>query len=549
MELKFIALSGTTDVTQNCYLYEYGDEMIMMDCGVGFPDPDMYGVDLVIPDFTYVYENERKLKAIVVTHGHEDHLGALPFLLKNVSAPIYATKLTAGFINEKLRDYGMKHAEIHVMDPEKDSVKVGAFTITPFRVSHSVPDAAGICLGTPQGNIFHVPDYKFDWMSVDKKPFDVMKAALLASNGALALASDCLGSTTPGHTSSEEAIEGIIDQIASNATGHIFFTTISSNIARIQQAMNVAKRYNRQVCFLGQSIMRKADIARSLGYLHYNPKDLVPTKRAARMPKNKIMFIVSGSYGQPGSALYRIAMNEHDTITIEENDTVVFSGDPSPPGSKAHVDFVVDRLIERGADVHYYDTQEDLHVSGHGSQEDILFLLGLIKPKYFIPIGGTLRHMKAYKDMAVKMGADPKEVFMLSGGETVHFQDNRATKGSKVPSKEVLVDGLGVGDVGSMVLRDRHILAQEGVAIVLLTIDTSKEQLVAEPEIISRGFIFDKTNGSVLLDAGHALSLTLSKKRIINSGIAKRETIDFLEQWFFEAIGRRPMILPVVVEV
>lgn len=549
MELKFIALSGTTDVTQNCYLYEYGDEMIMMDCGVGFPDPDMYGVDLVIPDFTYVYENERKLKAIVVTHGHEDHLGALPFLLKNVSAPIYATKLTAGFITEKLRDYGMKHPEIHVMDPEKDSVKVGSFTITPFRVSHSVPDAAGICLGTPQGNIFHVPDYKFDWMSVDKKPFDVMKAALLASDGALALASDCLGSTTPGHTSSEEAIEGIIDQIAGNATGHIFFTTISSNIARIQQAMNVAKRYNRQVCFLGQSIMRKADIARSLGYLHYNPKDLVPTKRAARMPKNKIMFIVSGSYGQPGSALYRIAMNEHDTIAIEENDTVVFSGDPSPPGSKAHVDFVVDRLIERGADVHYYDTQEDLHVSGHGSQEDILFLLGLIKPKYFIPIGGTLRHMKAYKDMAVKMGADPKEVFMLSGGETVHFQDNRAVKGAKVPSKEVLVDGLGVGDVGSMVLRDRHILAQEGVAIVLLTLDTSKEQLVAEPEIISRGFIFDKTNGSVLLDGAHALSLTLSKKRIINSGIAKRETIDFLEQWFFEAIGRRPMILPVVVEV
>ncbi len=376
-----------------------------------------------------------------------------------------------------------------------------------------------------------------------------MKAALLASGGALALASDCLGSTTPGHTSSEEAIEGIIDQIAGQATGHIFFTTISSNIARIQQAMNVAKRYNRQVCFLGQSIMRKADIARSLGYLHYNPKDLVPSKRAARMPKNKLMFIVSGSYGQPGSALYRIAMNEHDTIAIEENDTVVFSGDPSPPGSKAHVDFVVDRLIERGADVHYYDTQEDLHVSGHGSQEDILFLLGLIKPTYFMPIGGTLRHMKAYKDMAVKMGADPKDVFMLSGGETVHFQDKKASKGAKVPSKEVLVDGLGVGDVGSMVLRDRHILAQEGVAIVLLTLDTSKEQLVAEPEIISRGFIFDKTNGSVLLDGAHALSLTLSKKRIINSGIAKRETIDFLEQWFFEAIGRRPMILPVVVEV
>jgi len=547
--LKFIALSGTTDVTENLYVYEYGNDMIVVDCGVGFPDSEMFGVDLVIPDFSYIKKNANKLRGVLISHGHEDHLGGLPFLLKDVKTTIYATKLVGGFIQDKFVDYDTPPPKINVFDPDRDVLTLGVFKITPFRVSHSVPDGVGFCIDTPEGKVFHVPDYKFDWTPVDGRPFDAAKVATLASQGVLALASDALGANTPGYTESEQALEGRIEAVARDVKGKIYLTTISSNISRIQQTINVAAKVGRKVCFIGRSTERKAQIAKDLGYLFYPNGLVIKSKQAGKLPPNKIFYIISGSYGQPGSALYRLCMGEHDFLTIGKGDVVIFSADPAPPGSKANVDFLVDKLIEADVDVHYYDMQEDLHVSGHGSIGDIEMLFALVKPKYYIPIGGTIRHMRAYGLIAQRMGATENDVLELLPGDIVEFNNQNARLAGKVPVKEVMVDGLGIGDVGNVVLRDRHILSKEGIVIAIIHFDRNQSILLQEPEIMSRGFVFEQKYGKILEDASRELSRAMQKKKSINSNVVRNIAIDFLERYFYQKTGRRPMILPVVVEV
>ncbi len=547
--LKFIALSGTTGVTENLYVYEYGEDMLVVDCGIGFPASEMYGIDLVIPDFSYLVKNSKKLKGVLISHGHEDHFGAIPFLLKDINVPVYATRLVAGFIKEKLADYKVKNADIRIFNPDNDVLTLGSFKVNPFRVSHSVPDGVGYAIDTPEGRIFHVADYKFDWTPVDRKPFDVNKAANLAAGGALAVVSDCLGSTTVGYTESEKHIEDKIESIVKNAHGQVFFTTISSNISRMQQALRVAARANRQVSFIGRSTQQKSDVAKNLGYLSFPKNIVVPPKQLERNPPNKRLYIISGSYGQPGSALYRVALGEHDFLTVNAADTVIFSSDPAPPGSKANVDSVVDRLIELDVDVHYYDLQDDLHVSGHGSQEDIKALFSLVNPKYFIPVGGTIRHMRAYRDLAVDVGASEADVFELTSCDVVEFRNKRARVVDNIPTKEILVDGLGIGDVGNIVLRDRHKLAKDGIAIVLIQIDRKNNKLLENPEIISRGFVFQKKTKGFLSNAANKLRIQIEKKKRIDRQSARIVTIDFLEKFFFKETGRRPMVLPLIVEV
>lgn len=547
--LKFTALSGTTGVTENLYIYEYENDMIVVDCGVGFPESDMYGVDLVIPDFSYIKNNKNRLRGILISHGHEDHMGALPFLLKDLDVPVYSTKLVAGFIEDKLADYKIKGKKVEVFDPEKDVLTIGSFKITPFRVSHSVPDGVGFVIDTPEGRAFHVADYKFDWTPVDGRPFNIEKASILASEGVTMLASDALGSTTPGYTESEKDIEIIVEQISRKAKGQIFFTTISSNISRMQQAINVALRLGRKISFVGRSIENKTTIAKNLGYLHYPDNLVLPVKKANKLPKDRILYIISGGYGQPGSNLDRLSQNEHDLLSAGADDVVIFSSDPAPPGSKASVDDVVDRFIELDVEVHYYDMQEDLHVSGHGSQEDIKMLFAVVKPKYFIPIGGTIRHMRAYKDLAVDMGANASDVFELQPGESVEFQNQNARRGKKIETRSVLVDGLGIGDVGNAVLRDRHKLAHDGVVIVLVKLDKKQRRLIEDPEVINRGFVFEKKKKDFLDHSGRLLRQKLENKKMLDGTMAKGSTVDFLERFFFEETGRRPMIIPVVVEI
>jgi ribonuclease J len=549
MSLKFIALSGTTGVTENLYVYEYGNDMIVVDCGVGFPESEMFGVDLVVPDMTYIRQNVSKLRGVIISHGHEDHLGALPFLLKDVKTDVYATKLVAGFIKEKLEDNKMDTSSVKVFDPEKDVLTLGVFKITPFRVSHSVPDGVGFCIDTPEGKMFHIPDYKFDWTPVDARPFDIIKAATLASQGALALASDALGANTPGYTESEREIEGRIEAIASHSTRKIYLTTISSNVSRMQQTINVAQKIGRKVVFIGRSIVRKAEIAKDLGFLFYPDDAVISPKQAEKMSPDKLLYIISGCYGQVGSALYRLSLGEHDFLTVGKGDVVIFSADPGPPGSKGSIDVLVDKFIENDVDVHYYDMQEDLHVSGHGSQKDIEMLFALIKPKYFIPIGGTLRHIRAYSLIAQSMGAKEDQVLGLDSGEIVEFSNQNARRAGKIRVKEILVDGLGIGDVGNVVLRDRKILSKEGIVISIIHFDRNEKILTDEPELISRGFVFEEKYGRVLDEAAKDLVRELAKRKSLNTAVIRNNAIDFLEKYFSKKTGRRPMILPVVIEV
>jgi ribonuclease J len=549
MSLKFIALSGTTGVTENLYVYEYGNDMIVVDCGVGFPESEMFGVDLVVPDMTYIRQNVSKLRGVIISHGHEDHLGALPFLLKDVKTDVYATKLVAGFIKEKLEDNKMDTSSVKVFDPEKDVLTLGVFKITPFRVSHSVPDGVGFCIDTPEGKMFHIPDYKFDWTPVDARPFDIIKAATLASQGALALASDALGANTPGYTESEREIEGRIEAIASHSTRKIYLTTISSNVSRMQQTINVAQKIGRKVVFIGRSIVRKAEIAKDLGFLFYPDDAVISPKQAEKMSPDKLLYIISGCYGQVGSALYRLSLGEHDFLTVGKGDVVIFSADPGPPGSKGSIDVLVDKFIENDVDVHYYDMQEDLHVSGHGSQKDIEMLFALIKPKYFIPIGGTLRHIRAYSLIAQSMGAKEDQVLGLDSGEIVEFSNQNARRAGKIRVKEILVDGLGIGDVGNVVLRDRKILSKEGIVISIIHFDRNEKILTDEPELISRGFVFEEKYGRVLDEAAKDLVRELAKRKSLNTAVIRNNVIDFLEKYFSKKTGRRPMILPVVIEV
>lgn len=548
-KLRFIALSGTTDVTENMYLYEYGGEILVVDCGVGFPEESTFGVDLVIPDFTYLVENKAKIKGILISHGHEDHLGALPFLFNELQAPIYATQLVAAFIEDKFGDYGQK-VKVNLINPEKEGFKVGSFQIDSFRVAHSVPDGVGFCITTPVGKIFHVPDYKFDWTPIDQKPFDIKKASLLASDGVLALASDALGSTSEGYTKSEREIEQSIDFVIEQAQKRVYFTTLSSNISRMSLAIRASELVGRKVSFVGRSTEKKAEIARKLGHLHWEQGTVITPREAQKLPTNKVTYIISGSYGQVGSALYRVAMGEHPFLQISADDYVVFSADPAPPGTEQAVNFVVDNLIEKGAVVHYYDTQDDLHVSGHGSQKDIEMLFALLRPKYLLPIGGTIRHMRAYRELAEMMGWKKEQVFELREGESVDFSESGAKKGERIAVKSVLVDGLGVGDVGNVVLRDRQTLAKEGVVVVLMQTDRQTGKLVGKPDIISRGFVFAREQQEFLDRASALLSKHIADKlKVANPTGAKEQAADFLERFFFEETGRRPMVLPVVVEV
>ncbi len=549
-KLRFIPISGTTSVTQNMYVYEGDNDIIIVDCGVGFPEEATYGIDLVIPDFTYILKNKNKIRGVLISHGHEDHIGALPFLYQEVRVPIYATKLVAGFIEDKFLDYGIRDAKINVFDPDREKIKLGSFTIEAFRVSHSVPDGVGFCLTTPAGKFFHVPDYKFDWTPVDQKPFDIARAALLAKDGVLALASDSLGSTSSGYTESELDIEKRMELIVEEAKGRVFFTTISSNISRMQQVIRVAELLGRKIIFIGRSTEKKAEIAKKLGFLNVPQNLVISPKEAGKMPDQKVLYIISGSYGQSDSALTRAALGDHPFLKIKKGDIVVFSADPAPPGTEQAVNYVVDELIKNGAEVHYYDTQEDLHVSGHGSQKEIEMLFALVRPKYLVPIGGTVRHMRAYTTLAQKMGWQKEQVFELEPGDVTEFSNGQARKVEKIPVHEIMVDGLGVGDVGNVVLRDRKTLAKEGVVVVVLQIDKSTGKLFDRPDLISRGFVFAKEQKDFLNRAGNELKNKVQKHSHKGDGRHAREiTIDFLERFFFEETGRRPMILPVVVEV
>lgn len=547
-KIKIISLGGIGDVTKNMYVYETEKDILVVDCGVGFPDETMLGVDLIIPDISYLLKNKQKIRGLVLTHGHEDHIGALPYLWPKLKVPIYATQLTAALAENKMRDAKINN-HINVVSYEQ-KIQLGDFGVQFVRVSHSVPDAANLFITTMYGNFFHASDFKFDWTPLDGKFPEVAKIALAGQKGITCLLSDCLRSERSGYTLSESTIESQFEEEIRNCTGKFIVTAHSSDIFRWQLVVNVARRHNRKIAILGRSVDQAIDISHKLGYVKGLDGLLVDSKKIKTFPPSSICLLISGSQGQPASALARFANNEHPYAKVTPGDVVVFSADPIP-GNENAVHNAIDNLTKMGARVSYSEVTDTLHVSGHAAAEELKLMMALTRPKFLLPIGGTYRQMKKYGELAQEMGWPKQNVILTEAGQPVAFSQGGFVLEKKMELDNVLVDGLGVGDVGNVILRDRQKMSQDGVVMVLLTIETSTGKIVGEPDIISRGFVYTKDSTELMDEAKKVVQQTLSQHtgKILDWPFLRKKVEMTLENFFYTKTFRRPMVLPLVVEV
>jgi len=550
--LKVIPLGGTTGVTKNIYVYETDKEILVLDCGIGFPDSILFGIDAVLPDISYLLQHRQKVQAFLITHGHEDHFGALPYVLPDLNVPVYASKLVLGFLRVKLKEAGLlDQVKLHLVEPDKGPFAIGQdFRVHPFYVNHSVPDSLGYGLETPAGLVAHVSDFKFDWTPVSGQPFEVGTLAKLADRGILLLASDCLGANNSGYTNSERYIEDVFNRLLDNCNGsQVFITTISSNISRIQQAINASLRHDRKVVLTGRSIQQNTEVARELGYLTVDKKALVREEESGRYPQDKLVYIITGCYAQPGSALYRVADGDHRFIKLNANAVVIFSADPIP-GLYDEVDTLINKLTLAKVRVLYSEIQEDLHVSGHGSRGDLEMLAAVAKPKYFMPIGGTPKYMRSYAQMVGEMGGREANVFQLLEGEGLVLHKGEAKRGAKVEVNDIYIDGSKIGDVGQVVLRDRQNLAADGIVFVVVPI--YKDSLVfGSVTVNTRGFVYAKESGELLAKARTLVEdvLHANKERLADRGFIRAQVEKQLAKFLFAETARRPVILTEMVEV
>lgn len=553
--VRLIPLGGSGSVTKNMYVYEYRrdpkfvSDILIVDCGIGFPDEDMYGVDLVIPDISYLRDKKDKIRGIVLTHGHEDHIGALPYILPEIKIPVYGTRLTAALAEVKLQDFGL-HTQVKTVTTS-DILRFGPFTIEFVHVTHSIPDAANLIIRTPVGIFYHGSDFKFDWTPIDGQQTEVGKIAKASQEKILCLLSDCVRVESPGYTLSERSIEETLEREIRNCPGKFIFTTQSSNISRIQQAINVAVRNNRKIVFLGRSIIKNVEVTRKLKYLEFPDMLVLNEKEIRRYPAKDLAIIVTGSQAQPNSALMRMAQGQHKFATVNPGDVVVFSADPIP-GYENSVHQLIDVLTATGARVAYSDITDALHVSGHGAASDLALMIGLTDPKFLLPIGGTFRQMKHYAELAQNMGYMEKQVILPKEGEVIQFDGNKNYKvAEKIVLKNIMVDGLGVGDIGNVVLRDRQTMAQDGILIVVVPIEQNTGRVTAEPDIISRGFVYMKESGKLIDDSKKVIinSLRLKKGRIIDWQYVRKQIEGNLEEFLYRETHRRPLILSVVIKV
>ncbi|MCL4390005.1 MAG: ribonuclease J [Patescibacteria group bacterium] len=546
MKLKILSLGGIA-VNKNMYVYETDRDIIIVDCGIAFPDEDMPGIDLIIPDTAYLQNKKNKIRAIFLTHGHEDHRGALPYILPNLpKVPIYGTKLTIGLSKMRVEEAGVKADWREVNYGQ--SISVGDFTVNFIHVTHSIPDAANLLINTPAGLIYHGSDFKFDWTPVDGFPTQVQRIAQAGGQGILCLLSDCLRVEKPGYTLSERMIEQTFESQIQKCAGKFIITTQSSNISRIQQAVNVAQRHDRMIVFAGRSIEQSAEVAVRLGYLTLPKNKIIKAEDVSRYPAGKVMVLATGSQGQDNSALARIANGEHK-IKIAEGDFVVFSQDPIP-GSETAVDELINTLIKAGADVFYSAILDDLHVSGHEAADGLKLMLALTSPKYVWPIGGTIKHVKQYARLAQGMGYKDSNIILPEDGEIVEFEDGKMRWGEKAEVKNVLIDGLGVGDVGTVVLRDRRTMSADGVVMVVVPVEKANGEIVGEVDIVSRGFVYMKESGELINEAKSVVQKILKEHagKAVDFRFLRRHITDQLDEFLFKETHRRPLILPVIVE-
>lgn len=553
-KLRFIPLGGVVGVTKNMYVYELYDgdtlqDILIVDCGIGFPHEKELGVDFVIPDITYLKDKVDKIRAVVLTHGHEDHISALPFHYKDLGTPpVYASKLTVAFVKNKFKEFN-QNVNITEVKYTQD-YKIGGFTLSFIPMTHSIPDTMHILIKTPVGTMYHGPDFKLDLTPPYGPPPDFFKITQAGQEGVLCLLSDALGAERPGLTLSEAIVGETFEDEMRKTKGKFIMTTFSSNISRIRQCVEAAIKFNRKIIFLGRSMRDNTMLASEIGYLPIPNSLMGKEDEVMKLPPNKVCLIVAGSQGQYGSALSKLAMSKNRNVSIKPGDKVIFSSDPIP-GNEGEVSSVIEELAQKGADVVYSQIQDSLHASGHGNQEDLKFLIRFTKPKYFIPIGGTFRHQFQYANLAAQLGHDKKNVFLLDEGESMWFTANgKVTHGETVDTKNIYVDAYGVGDVGSVVLRDRKTLSSEGMVVVLLIMD-GFGKLVSRPKLLSRGFIFEKGENKLFEQATQMIEKLVQPQadRIIDFSLVKKDVGAHLESFFYKERGRDPLVVVDIIEI
>ena len=549
--LKIIPLGGLHEIGKNITAFEYEDEIIVVDCGLSFPEDDMLGIDLVIPDITYLLKNKEKVKALVITHGHEDHIGAIPYFLKQLNVPIYATRLTAGLISNKLEEHKLlRSTEMHIVN-QGDTIKLGNnFKVEFIRSSHSIPDSVMLAITTPIGTVLHTGDFKVDFTPIDGQIMDFGRISELGKQGILALMSDSTNSERKGFTMSESSVGELFDKLFLNCTKRIVVATFASNVHRIQQIVNSAVKNGRKIAVCGRSMINMITTATELGYIKCPDNLFIDIDMIGNYADEQLVIITTGSQGETMSALTRMATGDHKKVKITPNDLIIISATPIP-GNEKYVSKVIDDLMQLGAEV-VYSALADVHVSGHACQEEQKLILALTKPKFFIPVHGEYRQLRAHRDTAETMGIDKDNIIMMTNGRVLEINENEAKFTSSVPSGRVLVDGLGVGDVGNIVLRDRQHLAQDGLIIIVLTMDSETGEVVAGPDVISRGFLYVRESENLMDDVKSVVRHEISKceERGVRDWSTIKSTVkENLRDYLFIKTKRNPMIIPIIMEV
>lgn len=547
-KVKIFALGGLGEIGKNTYVVEYEDEMVLIDCGIKFPDTDLLGIDYVLSDYRYLKENKAKLKGIFITHGHEDHIGGIPYLLREVQAPIYGGKLAIEFIKSKLVEHKIHGVKTNNINGDTE-IKFKYITVRFFRTTHSIADSFGVVVSTPEGNIVHTGDFKFDLTPVGSEA-DFQKITEISREGVLCLLSDSTNSEVPGYSLSEQKVSESIEKIFQQSQGRIIFATFASHIERIQQVVNFSVKYHRKVAVVGRSMERTIEIGKRLGYIKAPENTFIHLNDINDYKNENVTIICTGSQGEPMAALSRMANGIHRQIQMIPGDTVVISSSPIP-GNVNSVNRVINQLLRAGADVIYHKLSE-IHASGHGKQEEQKLMICLFNPKYFIPIHGEYRMLKEHVKLAIQCGVLEENCFVLDNGEVLEISSHGAKKSRNVPAQPIYVDGSGIGDIGNVVLRDRRIMSQDGIVIVTLTIDNKQNRLVSHPFIVTRGFVFERQSDELMKELKqHVFDYILS---LLSSGIKDRfqlkdSIIEVLAPYLFEKTGRKPMILPVIMEI
>ena len=548
--LKIIPLGGLHEIGKNITVFEYENDIIVVDCGLAFPENEMLGVDLVIPDITYLEKNKEKIRGMFITHGHEDHIGAIPYFLKKINVPIYATRLTCGLIRNKLEEHKLLKSTKLIEVKQGETVKAGKFSIEFIRSSHSIPDSVALAIKSPVGTILHTGDFKIDYTPIDGKIMDLGRIAELGNEGVLALMSDSTNSERKGFTMSEKTVGNVFERLFEGCRKRIVVATFASNVHRVQQIVNCAVRYNRKIAVCGRSMINMINTARELDYIKVPDNVFIDIDMIKNYTDDQLVIITTGSQGETMSALTRMAAGEHRKVQITPNDLIIISANPIP-GNEKLVSKVIDDLMQIGAEV-VYSSLADVHVSGHACQEEQRLMLALVKPKYFLPVHGEYRQLKAHAETAEEMGIDKENIFMLTNGRVLEMNQNEAKFTTSVQSGRILVDGLGVGDVGNIVLRDRQHLSQDGLIIIVMTMDSSTGEIIAGPDVISRGFVYVRESENLMENVKAVIRNEIDKcerNHITDWSTIKSTLRDNLKDYIAQKTKRNPMILPIIMEV